>query len=153
MKNITFILLLLIGLLLQSCDSSSNSNISTDVVKNSKSATNVKGDGSVPKMEFEETVHDFGTMIQGEKVLYSFYFTNVGGSDLVITRVGTSCGCTIGKYPEKPIAPGGTDAIEVSFDSYKRKGYQNKSITVLANTEPNATTLRIKAKIVLPEQN
>ncbi len=152
MRNISFILLVSIGLVLYSCESSNNKNISTDIVSNSKSAVNTVKEGTAPKMQFEETVHDFGNMIQGERVLYGFHFTNIGGSDLVITRVSTSCGCTVGSYPEHPISPGESSIIEVTFDSHNRKGYQNKTITVLANTEPNATTLRIKTKIILPEQ-
>jgi len=153
MKNIILILFISLGLIIQSCESNSNKNISTDIVNNSKSANNISKDGTSAKMQFTETVHDFGDMIQGERVVYGFNFTNIGGSDLVITRVSTSCGCTVGDYPKEPIAPGKSGIIEVTFDSHKRKGYQNKTITVLANTEPNSTTLRIKTKIILPEQN
>ncbi len=39
------------------------------------------------------------------------------------------------------------------FREELKKGFQNKSITVLANTEPNSITLRIKAKVILPERN
>jgi len=146
-------MLITIGLVFQSCESNNNSNVSTDIVNNSKSATTTKNDGSMPKILFEETEHDFGNMIQGERVIYGFHFTNTGGSDLLITRVSTSCGCTVGDYPEQAIAPGESGVIEVTFDSNKRKGYQNKTITVLTNTSPNSTTLRIKTKIILPEQN
>ncbi len=152
MKNIAYVLIVSVALLMYSCESSTNKNISTDIVNNSKSAVNTAKEGAVPKMQFEETVHDFGNMIQGERVVYGFHFTNIGGSDLVITRVSTSCGCTVGSYPEQPISPGESSIIEVTFDSHNRRGYQNKTITVLANTEPNSTTLRIKTKIILPEQ-
>jgi hypothetical protein len=43
--------------------------------------------------------------------------------------------------------------MEASFDSGGRKVIQNKTITVLTNTQPNITTLRIKAEIVMPENN
>lgn len=151
MKQLTAILMI-VGVVITSCNNNNNSSISTDVVKNSKSAQGTAKEGSLPKMYFEETNHDFGDMIQGERVVYGFKFTNIGGSDLVITRVSSSCGCTIGSYPEKPVKPGDSGVIEVSFDSKNRKGYQNKTVTVLANTEPNTTTLRIKAKIILPER-
>jgi len=153
MKKYTLILILAIGLIFQSCDNNNSDKVSTGIVNNSKSATNSSEDGSMPKILFEETEHDFGNMIQGERVIYGFHFTNTGGSNLLITHVSTSCGCTVGDYPKNPIAPGESGIIEVTFDSHKRKGYQNKTITVLANTNPNATTLRIKTKIILPEQN
>ncbi len=152
MKYISFIILISLAVIMQSCEGNGNKKLSTDVVNNSKTAQNVNADGSDPKMQFEETVHDFGDMIQGERVVYGFHFTNVGGSNLIISNVSTSCGCTVGEYPKTPIAPGKSGVIEVTFDSSKRKGYQNKTVTVLANTQPNTTTLRIKSKIILPEQ-
>ncbi len=153
MKNLIQILLLAISIILHSCGNIGNESISTDIVKNTKSAVKLGEVGSAPKMQFEETVHDFGKMIQGERVVYGFKFVNTGGSDLSITRVSTSCGCTVVKYNEEPIPPGEGGKIEVAFESHGKKGFQNKSITVLANTEPNSTTLRIKAKVILPERN
>ena len=139
--------------ILTSCMNSNDKEISTDIVKNNQTAVKTSEKGTQPVIFFEETVHDFGEMIQGERVVYGFKFTNIGGSDLLITRVGTSCGCTVGNYPQDPISPGKKGVIEVSFDSKNRKGFQNKTITVLANTEPNSTTLRIKTKIILPERD
>ena len=104
-----------------------------------------------PFITFEKVNHDFGDVIQGEKVTYNFQFHNTGGTDLLISKVSTSCGCTVGKYPKESIKPGEGGEIEVTFDTHRRKGIQNKTITVLANTEPNKTMLRIKANVVLPE--
>ncbi len=154
MKKFILILLFAISLIFQSCENNNNNNgLSTDVVNNSNSAINVGEKGTAPEMQFKETVHDFGNMIQGERIVYGFKFVNIGGSDLIITRVSTSCGCTVGDYPKEPIAPGEDGIIEVTFDSHKKKGFQNKSITILANTEPNSTTLRVKAKVIMPEKN
>lgn len=152
MNKLSLIFIVSLLFVLSSCENN-DKGISTDIVKNNSSAVVTSEPGSAPKMMFNETIHDFGTIIQGERVAYSFKFTNIGGTDLVITRVSTSCGCTLGDYPEEPIPPGGTGLIEVSFDSKGRKGHQNKTVTVLANTVPNTTTLRIKSKIILPERN
>jgi hypothetical protein len=105
----------------------------------------------MPKITFEKMEHDFGKIIQGEMVKYSFRFTNTGYSDLLISNVSTSCGCTVGSFSKDPIPPGESGLIEVIFDSRGRKGFQNKTITVLANTRPNKTMLRIKSNITLPE--
>ncbi len=153
MKNLIQILFLVIVLIIQSCGNSNNNGISTDVVKNTKSAVKLAEPGTAANIQFDEIVHDFGTMIQGERVVYSFQFVNTGGSDLIITKVSTSCGCALVEYTDKPIPAGEVGNIEVAFDSKGKKGMQNKSITVLANTEPNSITLRIKAKVILPERN
>lgn len=152
MKSVTSTLLLMVAIILSSCVNNEN-GITTDIVNNTNSAVGMSEKGTAPIMFFEETTHDFGDMIQGERVMYGFKFTNIGGSDIVITHVSTSCGCTVGKYPREPIPPGKSGIVEVTFDSKNRKGFQNKTITVLANTEPNSTTLRIKTKILLPERD
>lgn len=134
-------------------NSEDNKNLSTEIVKNTKSADGQNDPHALPKMVFEETIHDFGKIIQGEKVAFNYYFTNTGKSDLVITKVSTSCGCTVGNYPRKPVEPGEKAKIEVVFDSKSKKGFQNKTVTVLANTEPNSTKLYIKGVVTLPEKN
>jgi hypothetical protein len=151
MKKYHILFILLIAITLMACENRNDKQVSTDVVKNTKSAVEHAELGSSPMITFEKLNHDFGNVIQGEKVTYNFQFHNTGGSDLLISKVSPSCGCTVGKYPRELIKPGEGGEIEVTFDTHRRKGIQNKTITVLANTEPNKTMLRIKAKVVLPE--
>lgn len=150
MKKIVGLLLIIMAII--SCADSGSKKLSTDLVNNSSSAEK-SAVNDAPQIKFEQTEHDFGRIIQGERVIFRFKFTNTGNSDLLITKVNSSCGCTVGKYPKTPIAPGKSDYVEASFDSSGRKGMQNKTITVLSNTQPNLTTLRIKAEIVRPENN
>lgn len=151
MKKLSFLGILILTIIFFACENGNNKQISTDVVKNTKSAVDHAEKGTPSIITFEETEHFFGDVIQGEKVTYSFKFHNTGGSDLLITNVSTSCGCTVGKYPREPIKPGEEGDVEVTFDTNRRKGIQNKTVTVLANTEPNRTILRIKANVILPE--
>jgi len=152
MKKLSLVFMVVIGLALYSCDNSGNGKISTDVVGNSKSAEGDYDATKGPHFKFEETEHNFGKMIQGERVSYSFKFVNDGGADILINKVGTSCGCTVGNYPKTPIKPGEAGSIDVTFNSNHKKGHQNKTITIMANTEPNRTILRIKARVMLPEK-
>ncbi len=108
-------------------------------------------DNNAPVMTFTETVHDFGKMAQGEIVKYTFHFKNTGKTDLKITRVSTSCGCTVGKYPHGLVKPGEEGDVEVTFNSAYKMGYQNKSVMLLANTKPERTVLRIKAVVERPK--
>ncbi len=153
MIKIQFIFALVISISLLSCENSNNSGIDTNVVTNPKSASGDLKPYEMPKITFEKTEHDFGKTIQGEMIRYSFKFTNTGKSDLLISKVSTSCGCTVSNYSNQPIEPGEPGLIEVIFDSRGRKGFQNKTITVLANTSPNKTVLRIKTNVTLPENN
>jgi hypothetical protein len=119
-------------------------------VNNPNSAKGRSDLSSLPFIKFEEEVHDFGKIIEGETVSYSFKFTNTGKSDLVIADVSTSCGCAVPSYPKTPIRPGKQDIIKVSFNSAGKRGFQTKNIVVVANTQPNSTMVRIKAQVVSP---
>ncbi len=142
------------GLLQTSCGSKNAAEglYPADIVKNPNTASGKSDAGNMPVLEFEKDFHDFGRIIQGEKVSYSFKFTNAGESDLIISKVSTSCGCTVPEFPKTPIRPGESNKITVKFDSENRRGFQNKSITVVSNTQPNSVVLRIKAQVVLPEE-
>jgi len=133
-----------------SCNHSGN-NIPGNVVRNPQSAEGILGDDAMPAITFAQTEHDFGKLIQGEKVSFIFKFTNTGNAPLLISKVSTSCGCTASKYPKEPIAPGGEGKLEVIFDSDGQRGMQNKSVTVLTNTQPISTILRLKAQVATPE--
>jgi hypothetical protein len=125
--------------------------IPADLVNNPNSASGTVDKGSLPVIEFEEIEHDFGRIIEGESVSYSFKFKNTGKSDLIIAEVTTSCGCTVPSYPKTPIRPGEGGILKVAFNSNGRRGFQSKNITVASNTQPNTTMIRIKAQVVNPE--
>ncbi|GAB4312451.1 MAG: DUF1573 domain-containing protein [Bacteroidales bacterium] len=126
-----------------------NGKIPADVVKNPISAD--QSDQTVlPQMVFEREMYDFGKLVEGEVVTYSFKFTNKGGSDLLISQVHTSCGCTATEYPEEPIPPGKSGKIKVTFDSSGRIGVQRKRITAVTNGQPNETSVYIKAQVIKP---
>lgn len=148
MKNTLILFVSILFLALLSCNNS-DGKLSTDVVSNPNSASGNSTDG-LPVIEFEKDLHDFGTLIQGEKATVNFKFRNTGRTDLVITQVKSSCGCTVPEYPKEPIKPGGEGAIKVSFDSSGRKGVQSKTVNVVHNGQPNSTVIRIKALVVEP---
>lgn len=155
MKRLHYLLVYLVfvlPLITISCkqNNEDKSLLPSDIVNNPNSA-NGKTDTDLPSIAFENDFYDFGRIIQGEKVSYGFKFTNKGKSDLIISKVSTSCGCTVTDFPRTPIKPGESNKIEVKFDSENRRGFQNKTITVLSNSQPSSTLLRIKAQVVLPE--
>jgi hypothetical protein len=142
------VFLLLSLFVIFSCNNSSSDRIPADIVKNPNSALG-KQNISLPAIEFEQELHDFGKVIQGEKVSFGFKFKNTGNSDLVIAQVTTTCGCTVPKYPKTPIKPGDEDVINVLFDSDGKKGVQNKSITIVTNCQPTNAVIRIKAMVIV----
>src|ERR1035437_3834101 len=115
--------------------------ISTDVINVPSTASGKPAvPGSAPMMVFNEVVHDFGKITQGEKVSYSFIFKNTGGSDLVISSAQGSCGCTVPSYPKEPIKIGQESKIDVVFDSDGKSGLVEKTITLVTNCNPSKIT-------------
>ncbi|MBF90662.1 MAG: hypothetical protein CMP75_02720 [Flavobacteriales bacterium] len=122
--------------------------LSTDLVTNSKTAQIGAEEEGMPAFNFEKEEYDFGTLIDGEKVTYSFRFTNSGDAPLIISNAKGSCGCTVPNYPKEPIAPGSTASIDVTFDSKGRTGKQSKAVTLTANTNPNRKVIRIHSEVI-----
>ena len=131
-------------------DNGDDGKISTDLVTNPKSAA--QPSNRQPVITFEKTEHDFGAILQGERVTYTFHFTNTGNEPLIISNVNTSCGCTIGDFSRAPVAPGKSGTIKTTYDSKGHHGVQNRTLTVVSNTNPNRNVLRLKATVKTPDQ-
>ena len=123
--------------------------VNANLINNPASADNPNIDKSkLAVLSLAKTEHDFGRISEGEKVSYSFKFANTGKSDLLISNVVASCGCTVPSFPKKPIAPGETEYINVVFDSKGRSGNFTKDVTIYSNTIPNSIQIIIKGNII-----
>lgn len=131
------------------CNNTSDDKVSEEAITNPLSAENTADAvaDNLPEMTFDKDSHDFGKITEGEKVTYSFRFTNTGKGDLIIQTASGSCGCTVPDYPQKPIKSGETAFIKVQFNSEGRAGIQEKQVTIVSNTIPNTKTLKIKAEV------
>jgi len=89
-----------------------------------------------PKIVFDNTDYDFGTVRSGAVVKYSFTFQNTGKNNLIIRKVKSSCGCTASTPKDKIIKRGGNSQIDISFNTHGRTGRQHKTVTVITN-DPN----------------
>lgn len=101
----------------------------------------------MPVISFDNNMHDFGRITEGESIAYSFHFRNTGKSDLVISNCSASCGCTVADYPKKRIAPGEEGYVTVSFNSRGKIGQQYQEVTVLSNAQPSRVMLKITAQV------
>lgn len=145
MKHL-FTIGILAALLLTSCGGG-NEEAGVDIIKNPNSAEGYDNSEKMPKIVFETDMHDFGQLMAGETISYSFKFTNTGNADLIISGCDASCGCTVADYPKERIAPGKSGYITVSFKSQGMSGQQIKEVVVASNTQPAKTKLRISATV------
>jgi hypothetical protein len=136
--------------LLSSCSSSADDNkVTTDLV-NIPNGNNEPG--SLPAITFAEETHDFGTIVEGESVSYTFKFKNTGGSDLIISSAKGSCGCTVPEFSDKPVKPNDEGKITVTFNSSGKQGYNKKDVTVITNAQPNTKVISITVNVDVADE-
>lgn len=103
-------------------------------------------EATMTSMTFDKMLHNFGTIKEDTENKASFTVTNTGKNPLIIEKVDVSCGCTTAKKPEKPIAPGKSEKIEIVFHpKVGQLNEQKKTVTVTANTNPEIVVLNIEA--------
>ncbi len=106
------------------------------------------------QIAFKDTTIDYGKIAYGSDGVRVFEFTNTGDAPLVITKVKSSCGCTVPTKPEGAIAPGKTGVISIKYDT-KRPGFIRKTITVnsnATNAKNGISYLKIKGFIKAPKK-
>lgn len=147
MKKIVFPIFV-VALFISCSSSTEESELTTDIIDNPITSESSEADKEkLPHFEFVEEVKDFGTITQGEVVSTSFRFKNVGQSNLIISSAQGSCGCTVPEWPKEPIMPGEEGQIKVKFNSDKKPNLQQKTITLVTNTEQGKEILKIKAQV------
>ena len=134
-----------LGILMAACQQG-------DQKKNTASAQqpDIEDSTNYTSISWLDNNQDFGKVTEGQKVEVNFHFKNTGDKPLVIYSVRPGCGCTAAEPPKEPVLPGKEGIIKGSFDSQGRVGTNNKSIFVLANTNPNNQTLYFKVEVLKP---
>ena len=97
--------------------------------------------------KFDTTVFNFGNILEGEQVSTEFVYTNVGDADIIISKIETSCGCTVPEYDKDPVKPGNRGSIRVRFDSNGKSGTQYKTIRIFSNSEEDIFELVITGEV------
>ncbi len=99
-----------------------------------------------PQIVVEPMEHDFGDIVQGDVVKFTFKVRNEGDAPLEITA-RPSCGCVTPHY-DRVIQPKQEGVIEAELRSAGFRGAQIKTIQVTTNDpdQPNLT-LRLTANI------
>lgn len=102
-----------------------------------------------PKAVPVDDMYNFGNIQErGGRVTHQFKVVNIGDSPLVFISATASCGCTKPQVPKKPVAPGDTGIVTVSYEPIGRPGEFNKTITVKTNAKPAKLKLRIAGNVI-----
>jgi hypothetical protein len=98
-------------------------------------------------LKFGKYNHNFGKVKQNEPATFEFSFENISGKPVIIEDATAECGCTKPEFPPRPIAPGKTGVIKVTYDS-KTMGAFTKKISVKLVNISNPIELIIKGEVV-----
>ena len=109
---------------------------------------------TAPKIVFDSTEHDFGTIKEGDVVNYEFKFKNTGIDPLIIYNVKSSCGCTTTIPGNDKLKSGEESTIKVQFNSKGKNGMYEVTITVTSNDPKNSDMfLTITSMIVITSKS
>lgn len=103
---------------------------------------NVPAGQTLPKLVLEKATHDFGEMEAGQPLRYSFKVKNAGNSDLLITSVSPSCGCTASEY-DKVIPPGKEGKITLAVEQTGSYGGEVSKSTAVTSNDPTMPSFNL----------
>lgn len=86
-----------------------------------------------PKIQFEQTVYDFGKTSQVATVSGVFKFKNVGDGVLKVEPPKPSCGCTVAELKPDTLQPGETGELPFTFSLGLNRATLEKHIAVRSN--------------------
>ena len=84
-----------------------------------------------------DPVHDFGKVVEGQKLTHRFTFKNVGTIPLEIVRVAPACGCMTATEFTKSVGIGETGGVAVTLDTARLLGPFMKTVNVVTNDPAN----------------
>jgi len=125
------------------------------IALNAYSQAHTKNSNDSARIEFADTVFDFGTINEADgKVSHIFEFKNVGGMPLVVLNAKATCGCTVPEWTKTPVEQGKSGTIEVKFNPSRRSGNFEKTITLTTNAKGTFSRVYIKGNIIgMPADN
>jgi hypothetical protein len=99
------------------------------------------------EISIDKSTIKFPSTVQGVLLEHNYMITNTGTAPLIISDYTVNCTCTKAVLPKRPIAPGETYSMKVTFDTADKYYYQDRTIALVTNTSKKHA-LRFKVKVV-----
>lgn len=87
---------------------------------------------SPSKVKWDSQDYDFGNIPKNIAAEAEFIFTNTSKEPVIISKVKSSCGCTVTGYDKSPVLPGESSSITATYNA-KKLGSFRKSLRVTTN--------------------
>ena len=110
------------------------------------------GSADKPQARVSNPDWDFGYVPQKSKVKGTFYLRNSGTSPLNVSRIKSGCSCTSNSKIEKPIPPGDSAAITITFNSGRYHSMVRKTTTVFTD-DPDSSVQILNIAAVVYKNN
>jgi len=108
-------------------------------------------DGKVPRLTLSMDAWDIGTKWFGEPCAAEVTLSNEGEAPLKLTRVQSSCGCTVAKpkngqtWVGKVLQPGESEVLSLSYNTRKGAKKVSQKITIESN-DPQRPRIEFEVK-------
>ena len=97
---------------------------------------------------FESTTLDFGHIAEdGGVVARRAVAENRGDRPIVVVDVVTACGCTTASYSRRPIAPGESFTLDISYNPMDRPGRIDRRISVITSDSEAAIKIHLVGNV------
>ena len=101
------------------------------------------------QVRFDRTTYDLGNCPEDTVRLpqCEFTFTNLSKRAVSIAEVKTSCGCLKASFDRRPVQPGKTGRLVLTFDPQGHPGNFLRKVTVYFSQQPPPCILQIKGNV------
>ncbi len=90
-----------------------------------------------PRISVSKNRHDFGKVKEGSILPLIIDIKSIGDSELIITDVQTSCGCTAALLSNDKLKPGESGSVRIELDTKGMKGKKTRTIAIKSNDPVN----------------
>ena len=104
------------------------------------------GAQGTPRIQFDQTIYDFGKTSVVTSVSGIFKFQNTGDGVLKLEPPKPSCGCTVAEVKPDTLPPGATGELPFSLNLGYYRGNLEKHITVKSN-DPKTPEVSLGIKV------
>lgn len=141
---IAVIAIMMMGVSVAQTSKTTKDAAKTSSAKNTTVApsTNITG----AEISFAKKTIDYGTLKVGDVRTVEMVYTNIGKKPLLLENVTTNCDCTEVEWSRKPLMPGKSDVIKVTYTA-KNPGLISKWVTVMSNAETDRVILKTSGKV------
>lgn len=116
--------------------------------------TVVMAAGNGAPITFSHVSHDFGTIRASAGTVSAEYeFTNNSDEPVaILTVTNGGCGCTTPSFPKKPVMPGKSAKIKITFNPHGRSGEFNREVKVrYASASKKGKLALTFSGVIIPE--